>query len=105
LTFDDKIGIILDPSDVIVLPNLRSRTDTLARRGIVDHPDLEVRAIKPDDGLWRVAISGRGNPLTALDFGGATKLVEELRAVGEEKLATEINSAAAEARRLQLQGA
>jgi hypothetical protein len=51
-----------------------------------------------------VAISGAGNPLTALDVGGALKLVGELRAIGEGELAAAISNAAEDARASQLQG-
>jgi len=101
--FDDDLGMVLEPADVIVIQNRPPRAAVLRRYGIVDHPDLEVRAIKPDDGLWRVAISGQGNPVTALDAGGAIKIAEELLAIGEAKLAAAINSAAEEARRSQMQ--
>jgi hypothetical protein len=102
--FDDRRGILLGPSDVIVIPNPQTRVAVLGRRGIADHAALEVRAIKPDDGLWRVAVSGAGNPLTALDYGGAVKLADELLAIGEDGLAAEIASAAEDARRFQAEG-
>jgi hypothetical protein len=40
----------------------------------------------PDDGLWRIAISGSVNPVTALDVGGAIKPATELRDIGEDAL-------------------
>jgi hypothetical protein len=102
--FDDRLGIILDPSDVIVIPNPQTRIAVLARYGIVDHPKLEVRTVKPD-ALWRVAISGAGNPLTALDVGGAVRLADELLAINEGALAAEIKAAAEQAKRDQARGA
>lgn len=102
--FDDKLGIILDPADVIVIPNPNTRVAVLGRYGIVDHPELDVRTVKPDS-LWRVAISGAGNPLTALDAGGAVRLADELLAIGEADLAARIKAAAEEARQLQMQRA
>ncbi|WP_100178894.1 hypothetical protein [Bradyrhizobium nitroreducens] len=104
--FDDRLGIVLEPSDVIILPNPNTRVAVLGRYGIVDHPRLSVRALKPDDGLWRVAISGDGNPLVALDVGGALKLADELIAIGESsKLAAHICTAAADAAERQARDA
>jgi hypothetical protein len=79
---------------VLVLSRRRTsemtRSEILASYGIVDHPNLIIEALKPD-ALWRVRISGEGNPLTAaIDAGGALKLANELRKVGEEKLANRI---------------
>ncbi|WP_342711433.1 hypothetical protein AAFG13_06070 [Bradyrhizobium sp. B124] len=94
--------IVLGPEDVIVTPNPDdTRASVLASRGIIDHPALAVRSVRPDDGLWRVAINGPGNPLTAIDVGGAVKLAQELRAIGEMDLASAIEKATGEARQAQ----
>ncbi|GIQ78260.1 hypothetical protein BraRD5C2_67100 [Bradyrhizobium sp. RD5-C2] len=86
-------------------PGAGTRAAVLDRYRVVDHPRLNVRPLKPDDELWRVAISGEGNPLTALDVAGAVKLADELMAIGESKLAGRIVKAAADAAEFQARGA
>lgn len=79
------------------------RAQILKRYGVVDRSELSVRAVKPD-ALWRVAISGKGDPLTGLDVGGAVRLSDELRRIGEDVLAAHIVEAANSASRSQAQG-
>jgi hypothetical protein len=79
-----------------------TRSDILKRYGIIDRPQLLVRPVKAD--LWRVGINGQGDPPTAIDIGGATKLAKELENNGEPVLAAHIVEAAYAARRSQVQG-
>jgi hypothetical protein len=79
------------------------RTEVLKRYGIVDRPDLKVRPTKEADVLWRVGINGHGDPLIAIDVGGAVKLAQELEGIGECELAWRIVDASNAARRSQVQ--
>jgi hypothetical protein len=54
------------------------RTEILKRYGVIDRPKLLIRPTKEADVLWRVGINGQGDPLTAVDVGGAVKLAKEL---------------------------
>lgn len=89
---------VRETSDIV------TRAAVLDRYRIVDHPLLAVRPLKPDDGLWRIAISGEGNPLTALTVTWARELAAELTAIGEIKLAALISKAAADAAGFQERG-
>ncbi len=82
---------------------MTTRAEILKRYGIVERPELMVRATKEADVLWRVAINAQGDPLTAIDVGHALKLSEELRRAGEEALAARIVMAIDEARKSQAQ--
>jgi hypothetical protein len=81
-----------------------SRTEILKRYGIIDRPKLLVRPTEEADVLWRVGINGQGDPLTAIDVGGALKLANELNGIGEAELAAHIIDATNTARRSQVQG-
>jgi hypothetical protein len=81
-----------------------SRTEILKRYGVIDQPKLLIRPTKEADILWRVGINGRGDPLTAIDVGGAVKLAKELEDIGEAELAFQIIDATNMARRSQVQG-
>jgi hypothetical protein len=81
-----------------------TRVDILKRYGIIDRPELLVRPTKKADVLWRVAINGKGDPLTAIDVGGALRLAKELEDAGEARLAAHIIEATYAARRSQVQG-
>jgi hypothetical protein len=81
-----------------------TRSEILQRYGIVDRPKLLVGPTKEADLLWRIGINGQGDPLTAIDVGGALKLSKELEGIGEAELAAHIIEAANSARRSQIQG-
>jgi hypothetical protein len=69
-----------------------TRTEVLAGHGIVDRPEMIVRAIPDTNGPWRVGIHSRGDPFRPLDTDRAMKLSEELRAIGEDLLASRIET-------------
>jgi hypothetical protein len=76
-----------------------TRTEILARYGILDRPDLIVQVIKEADVLWLVGIQGRGDPIRALATDNALKLSEDLRKIGERALAGRIVLEAEKAQR------
>jgi hypothetical protein len=80
------------------------RTDILKRYGIVDRPELAVQPIKEAEVYWRVAISGKGDPIAAIPVERAEKLAKELQGIGETSLAAHIIEAVYAARRSQVQG-
>jgi hypothetical protein len=78
-----------------------TRAEVLARYGIIDGPDLIVDLIQEAGVMWRVAIRAAGNPVTAIAPSTALELSEQLRQIGDEKLADRIALEANKARRYQ----
>ena len=81
-----------------------TRTEILARYGILDRPDLIIQAIKEADALWLVGIQGQGDPVRALATDNALKLSQDLRRIGERTLAGRIVLEAEKALRSNVTG-
>jgi hypothetical protein len=78
---------------------MMTRTEMLARHGLIDGPGLIVEASKDADIIWRVAIYAPGNPVAGLATSTAVQLSNYLRKNGDKELARRILTAVEEARR------
>jgi hypothetical protein len=76
-----------------------TRSEMLARWGLIDGPGLIVEASKEGDIIWRVAIYAPGNPVACLATSTAVQLAEYVQKNGDEELASQIIAAVEEARR------
>lgn len=81
-----------------------ARTELLFQYGIIDRPELMIIPIREADVLWRVRISGPGDPVTALLVDRAIELARKLRSIGEEELASRIVIEAEKAQRYNKTG-
>jgi hypothetical protein len=78
--------------------NGMTRAEVLDRYGFIDGPDLMVELIQEE----RVSIRAAGNSVaTAIPPSAALELSEQLRQIGEEKLADRITREAKKARKYQ----
>jgi hypothetical protein len=81
---------------------MMTRSEMLARHGLIDGPGLIVEASKEADIIWRVAIYAPGNPVAVLATSTAVQLADYLRQNGDQELASRIDVEVEKARRYEL---